>query len=78
MVLKEARIPAILIEGGFMTDPRDAKTIYDPEFRLRMARSIVNGILAYKKAVEETVPPPAPAPPGHQQVRSAQDRILQR
>jgi N-acetylmuramoyl-L-alanine amidase len=53
MVLKEAHIPAILIEGGFMTDPQDAKKIYDAEFRQRMARAIVDGILAYKKAVEE-------------------------
>ncbi|HXR07847.1 MAG TPA: N-acetylmuramoyl-L-alanine amidase [Candidatus Acidoferrum sp.] len=70
MVLKEARIPAILVEGGFMTDPQDAKKIYDPEFRQRMARSIVNGILAYKKAVAESSPPPAPPPAGNQQVRS--------
>jgi N-acetylmuramoyl-L-alanine amidase len=53
MVLKEARMPAILIEGGFMTDAQDAKNIYDAEFRQRMARSIADGILAYKKAVEE-------------------------
>jgi N-acetylmuramoyl-L-alanine amidase len=52
MVLKEARMPAILIEGGFMTDPQDALKIYDAGFRQRMARSIVNGILSYKKAVE--------------------------
>jgi N-acetylmuramoyl-L-alanine amidase len=59
-VLKEARMPAILIEGGFMTDPQDAEKIYDAEIRQRMARSIVNGILAYKKAVEESSPVAAP------------------
>ena len=52
-VVREARMPAILVEGGFMTDPGDARKIYDPEFRQRMARAIANGILAYKKAVEE-------------------------
>jgi N-acetylmuramoyl-L-alanine amidase len=52
-VLKDARMPAILIEGGFMSDPQDAKNIYDADFRQRMARSIVDGILAYKKAVQE-------------------------
>jgi N-acetylmuramoyl-L-alanine amidase len=51
-VVREARMPAILIEGGFMSDPQDAKKIYDPDFRQRMARSIVDGILAYKNAVE--------------------------
>jgi N-acetylmuramoyl-L-alanine amidase len=78
MVLKEARMPAILIEGGFMTDPQDAKKIYDPEFRQRMARSVVNGIFAYKKAVEENVPPPAPAAAANLQVLSVQDKRLQR
>jgi N-acetylmuramoyl-L-alanine amidase len=52
-VLREAHMPAILIEGGFMTDPQDARKIYDAEFRQRMAQSIVNGILAYKELVEE-------------------------
>jgi N-acetylmuramoyl-L-alanine amidase len=52
-VLREAHVPAILIEGGFMTDPQDSKKIYDADFRQRMAQSIVSGILAYKAAVEE-------------------------
>ena len=52
-VLRQARMPAVLIEGGFMTDPLDAKNIYDPAFRQRMARSLVNGILAYQDAVWE-------------------------
>ena len=49
-------MPAILIEGGFMTDPQDAKKIYDADFRQRMARSIVDGIIAYKKTVEDSGP----------------------
>jgi len=53
-VLREAHMPAILVEGGFMTNPQDAKKIYDADFRQRMARSIVVGILAYRKAVEES------------------------
>jgi N-acetylmuramoyl-L-alanine amidase len=52
-VLREARMPAILIEGGFMSQPEDAKNIYDSAFRKRMARAIVDGILAYKRAVEK-------------------------
>jgi N-acetylmuramoyl-L-alanine amidase len=52
-VLRDAHMPAILIEGGFMTDPLDSRKIYDADFRLRMAQSIVNGILAYREAVEE-------------------------
>jgi N-acetylmuramoyl-L-alanine amidase len=50
-VLRLAHIPAILIEGGFLSNPQDAKNIYDAAFRKRMARAIVDGIVAYKKAV---------------------------
>jgi N-acetylmuramoyl-L-alanine amidase len=50
-VLRLANIPAILIEGGFLTNPADAKIIYDADFRKRMARAIVDGIVAYKRAV---------------------------
>jgi N-acetylmuramoyl-L-alanine amidase len=52
-VLREATMPAILIEGGFMSNPQEAKKIYDSDFRQRMARSIADGILAYKNATEE-------------------------
>jgi N-acetylmuramoyl-L-alanine amidase len=50
-VLREAHVPAVLIEGGFMTNPFDARNIYDATFRQRMARAIVEGILAYRRAV---------------------------
>ncbi|HEY3862614.1 MAG TPA: N-acetylmuramoyl-L-alanine amidase [Verrucomicrobiae bacterium] len=49
-VLRLARVPAILVEGGFLSSPSDAKTIYDAAFRKRMARAIVEGINAYKRA----------------------------
>lgn len=51
-VLRDARMPAILVEGGFMTNPGDARKIYDRKFRVKMAQSIVDGIIAYKRAVE--------------------------
>ena len=51
-VLREASMPAILVEGGFMSNPAEARNIYDPAFRKRMAQAIVDGILAYKRAVE--------------------------
>ncbi|HWD18626.1 MAG TPA: N-acetylmuramoyl-L-alanine amidase [Verrucomicrobiae bacterium] len=52
-VLREARMPAILVEGGFMSSPGDASKIYDPVLRRKMARAIVDGIVAYKRAVEK-------------------------
>lgn len=50
-VLRDATMPAILIEGGFMSHPSEGKKIFDATYRQRMAQGIVNGILAYKKAV---------------------------
>ena len=52
LVLLDQKCPAILIEAGFMTSPGESKRIYDPAYRKRMALAIVDGILAYKNAVE--------------------------
>jgi N-acetylmuramoyl-L-alanine amidase len=52
-VLRLARMPAILIEGGFLSNSEDAKNIYDSAFRKRMARAIVDGIVAYKRALTQ-------------------------
>jgi N-acetylmuramoyl-L-alanine amidase len=51
-VLKNATMPAILIEGGFMSDPAEAKRIENPSHRRKLAQAIVDGILAYKRLVE--------------------------
>ncbi len=53
-VLRDAVMPAILIEGGFMTNPAESKRIYDDAYRRRMAEAIVKGILAYQRL---TAPP---------------------
>ena len=50
-VLRLARMPAILIEGGFLSNAADARNIYDSAFRQRMARAIVDGIIDYKRAL---------------------------
>ncbi len=55
-VLRDAQMPAILIEGGYMTNPAESKRIYDAAWRRRMAAAIVKGILNYQKL---TAPPPA-------------------
>lgn len=51
-VLRTATMPAILVEGGFMSNPNDAKTIFNKEGRVELARAIVDGILAYKRTME--------------------------
>ena len=51
-VLRPAEMPAVLIEGGFMSSPSEAKKIYDPAWRKQMASAIVEGVKGYQKQVE--------------------------
>ena len=59
-VLRDATMPAILIEGGYMTHPVERKKIYDVVYRREMAQSIVIGILTYQRLVSP--PPPTVTP----------------
>jgi N-acetylmuramoyl-L-alanine amidase len=54
-VLRDAAMPAILIEGGYMTHPGESKRIYSVTGRRQMSLAIVKGILAYQRLVS---PPP--------------------
>ena len=51
-VLRNASVPAALVEAGFMTHPQESKRIFDPDYRRQLARAIADGILAYKRLVE--------------------------
>jgi N-acetylmuramoyl-L-alanine amidase len=63
-VLRDAAMPAILIEGGYMTNPTEGKKIYDAAYRKQMAAAIVKGILAYQKLTAPAASPPnAPSHP---------------
>jgi N-acetylmuramoyl-L-alanine amidase len=52
-VLRDAPMPAVLIEAGFLSHPVEGKKIADPAYRRQMARAIVDGITAYKRQVEQ-------------------------
>jgi N-acetylmuramoyl-L-alanine amidase len=67
-VLRDAKMPAILIEGGFMTHPVEGKKIYGAAYRRQMASAIVKGILAYQKLTAPPVPPPKMNPAGTNKV----------
>jgi N-acetylmuramoyl-L-alanine amidase len=56
-VLRDAAMPAILIEGGYMTNPAEGKKIYDSTYRKQMAAAIVKGILNYQKITAPAVAP---------------------
>jgi len=69
-VLRDAQMPAILIEGGYMTNPTEGKRIYDAAWRRQMAAAIVKGILNYQNLAA----PPANHPPAKQILRAGQPR----
>jgi len=52
-VLRRTQIPAILVEGGFVSETGDAKRIADPEWRKQLAESISVGVEGYRALVEK-------------------------
>jgi N-acetylmuramoyl-L-alanine amidase len=48
-VLGGAAMPAILIEIGFVTNPREERRLKDPRYRDEIARAIFAGLADYKK-----------------------------
>ena len=52
-VLRYADCPAILIEGGFLTNRAEEQRILSAEYRERLAKAIADGILTYKRSVEK-------------------------
>jgi N-acetylmuramoyl-L-alanine amidase len=51
-VLRDAVMPAVLIEAGFLTNPTEARKISNPSYRRQLASAIVDGLAAYKSVVE--------------------------
>lgn len=51
-VLRLTKMPAILVEGGFLTNSGDAKKIADTKWRDAYAKAIATGILEYRKLAE--------------------------
>lgn len=48
-VLRDARMPSILVESGYLSHPVEGKKIFDSAYRKRIAASIVQGIQTYQK-----------------------------
>ena len=47
VVLRKARVPAILIEGGFMSNPVDLKAIMNPKFKEEFSEAVATAILTF-------------------------------
>ncbi|MGH2756809.1 MAG: N-acetylmuramoyl-L-alanine amidase [Actinomycetota bacterium] len=46
-LLKETRMPAVLVEPVFITNPEEEVLLTDPEFRSRLAEAMAVGVLTY-------------------------------
>jgi hypothetical protein len=56
-VLRLTKVPAVLIEGGFLTDQGECKLIAQKEWRARLARAIGVGIESYHALGTKKQPP---------------------
>ncbi|HET7344199.1 MAG TPA: N-acetylmuramoyl-L-alanine amidase [Methylomirabilota bacterium] len=52
-VLGGAAMPAILVEIGFVTNPKEEKRLKDSRYRDEIARAIVSGLADYKRAWDQ-------------------------
>ena len=52
-VLLGAKMPAIMVECGFMSNKSEKKRLSDPEYRDSIARGLAEGAIAYLKSVSE-------------------------
>lgn len=50
-ILREAQAPGILVECGFITNPREAKSLASPNYQDLIARGIAKGIARYFRAL---------------------------
>ena len=50
-VLRGMNIPALLVEGGFLSDPSEAQRIATPQFRQQLGEAIAQGVKIYNTAV---------------------------
>jgi N-acetylmuramoyl-L-alanine amidase len=64
-VLQNQNRPAALVEGGYLSNPNEAKNIADPAYRQRLAEAISQAMLEdadpRMNLASQSTPPPAPA-----------------
>ena len=48
-VLRKTAIPSVLLEGGFLTNPGESRTVLNPSYRQRWAENVAGAILAQSR-----------------------------
>ena len=56
-VLRLTKIPAVLVEGGFLTERGESRLIAKSAWRAKLAKSIATGIGNYKEFVDHKTKP---------------------
>ena len=56
-VLRLTKIPAVLVEGGFLTERGESRLIAQSAWREKLAQSIATGIISYKGLVDRKARP---------------------
>ena len=71
-VIRLAQVPAVLIEGGFVSSATEARQIATPAYRQQLAAAIVGGIEGFKTLAEHRIPPKLLAAYRHETTPSLQ------
>jgi N-acetylmuramoyl-L-alanine amidase len=50
MVLKSPDIPSVLVETGFLSNPKEEERLREPGYRDKLARALLDGIRHYAAA----------------------------
>ena len=58
-VVRHTRCPAVLVEGGFLNNPLDARLLSNVEYRDRLAKAIADGVMTYQKNRSHPGAPPS-------------------
>lgn len=61
-MLRESRMPAILIEGGFMDSTIDIKKMRDDKVLERTGQALADALASYCKLKKKPIPKPKPTP----------------
>jgi N-acetylmuramoyl-L-alanine amidase len=57
-VLRNQRRPAVLIEGGYLSNPREARMISDPAYLQKLAEAVARGLMTAVEVKHDQEPPP--------------------
>lgn len=48
-ILKNAKIPGVIVETGFISNPTEKKLLSDPDYQVRLVNAIIDGLCKYMK-----------------------------